>query len=242
MYSNQEWFSKNCATSAIVFLSMCLSVSNSRRKCALSLKGTRLLFSQLVTLEEGECWIFYEGFISNSTVDDNFACVMCLLVFIVCAWARPEDENWTWSQVKGWALGGCRLGSGFHFLSPEPPGWLLYSLSNAAQHWWFWQQLLCSGGFCSSLLILLKTDFELFWVISTCLYSSSDVHLPEIHRLSKASLGLWILSFSLPAQPDADGKRMRVLIFNGLQCERIWIFVTSCLSAGWIPIARWRQR
>lgn len=57
VYLNQEWFSKKCATSAVVFLSTCLSVSNSRRKCALSLKDTRLLFSHLVTLVNAESFI-----------------------------------------------------------------------------------------------------------------------------------------------------------------------------------------
>lgn len=53
----------------------------------------------------------------------------------------------------------------------------------------------------------------------------------------KASLGPWILSFSLPAQPDTDRKRMRVLVLDGLLRERIRIFVTPCFSPRWVPVA-----
>lgn len=39
---------------------------------------------------------------------------MCLLVFPVRAWARPEDEEQARLRVKGELWGpGCRLGSGF---------------------------------------------------------------------------------------------------------------------------------
>lgn len=47
VYSNQEWFTKKCDTSAIIFLFMCLSVSNLRRKCAFSLKAFVLLSSNV---------------------------------------------------------------------------------------------------------------------------------------------------------------------------------------------------
>lgn len=167
---------------------------------------------------------------------------MCRLVFTVCARARPENEEQAWLQVKGWALDDCRLGSGFHFLSLElqvgscTPCQTLYSTDSFVssfyvleafrlRYWYFWRQTL-----------------NYFGGVSKRLYCASDVHLPEIHCLSKASLGPWILSFSLPAQPDADRKCMRVLVLDVLLCERVRIFVTSCLSPGWIPVAHCRQQ
>lgn len=113
VYPVQEWFSKKCATSLIVFLSTCLSVSNLRRKCVFSLNNTRLLFSHLVMVVNAE------SVVSSSCDDDRFVCVVCLLVFIVCAWTEQEAEEHDWLQVRERALGDCRLGSGFHFLSPE---------------------------------------------------------------------------------------------------------------------------
>lgn len=153
---------------------------------------------------------------------------------MVCAWTRQEAEEQAWLQVREWALGDCRLGSGFHFLSSElqigscTPCQMLHSTDNFVSSFYVLEAFsLCYWYF-------RRHTLSYFGLVSKCLYCSSDVHLTEICCLPKASLVPCILLFSLPAQPDADRRYQNW----GIR----WVrentsFASSCLSLRWILVA-----